>query len=267
MADIVNWLVRSGPLWARIPAVAAVLFVFVVPSVLLVWRPSPQRWLKVAQQAETSQLQMAASAAAIAHQAELNALLDKVNLTAADRSKLKDETGNINHQLQHLTNPKDEGPWKIFAKTSSDDYFGFKLLPSDQCLLLARVERGQADTQWLRDPARITGSTNANPSAAFQIERKGAAETPGTATLLMSVASVRWLERLHPRSVADPAQASCLYPHPGTPRETWEAKIDQCQQPVTRVYGEGCTYVQIYDHCTNTWGPVVWQFCASSHHP
>lgn len=268
---IVNWLVRSGPLWARIPAVAAVLFVFVWPTAQLVWRPNPERWLKAAGQTEAGQLQMAASGAVVAQQGKLNALLDKVDLTKADRSQLNEEFGDMKHQLQHLSNPQDEqAPWKIFAKTSPNDYFGFKLLPSDQCLLIARVEAGQADTQWVRDPIRTTGNTKADSKN----EQSTGGASPamlrvpaGAAMLLMSTATSGLLERWERQSMAHPVQAGCLYPHPGTPQETWGEHMNQCEQPVTRVYGDGCTHVQIYNHCTKTWGPVVWQFCAASHHP
>lgn len=276
VTEIVNWLVRSGPLWARIPSVAAVLFVFVVPNALLVWRPNPERWLKTAGQTEAGQLQMAASGAVFAHQGKLNALLNKVDLSEADRAQLKDEFGDMKHELQHLSNPQDQqASWKIFAKTSPNDYFGFKLLLSDHCLLIARVERGQADTQWVRDPIRITANTNADSkteqSAVLRPDSGGRLATlrlpAGAATLLMSTATSGLLERWGGLPMADPVQAGCLYPHPGTPQETWGAYINHCQQPVTRVYGDGCTHVQIYDHCANTWGPVVWQFCAATHHP
>lgn len=276
VTEIVNWLVRSGPLWARIPSVAAVLFVFIVPSALLVWRPNPERWLKTAVQSEAGQLQMAASGAVLAHEGKLNALFNKFDLSEADRTQLKEEFGDMKHQLQHLSNPPDQQePWKIFAKTSPNDYFGFKLFPSDHCLLIARVERGQADTQWVRDPIRITGNANADSkdekSAVLRPDgggRLAPLRVPaGAATLLMSTAMSGLLERWGGLPMADPVQAGCIYPHPGTPQQTWGAYINQCQQPVTRVYGDGCTHVQIYDHCTNTWGPVVWQFCAATHHP
>jgi hypothetical protein len=275
VTDIVNWLVRNGPLWARIPAVAAVLCVFLAPITTLVWRPNPERWLNAAGQTEMSQLQMAASTAAVAHQNKLDTLFDKVDLSKSDRIQLKAEFGDMKHQLQHLNNPQDQAPWKIFAKTSPKDYFGFKLFPSDHCLLIARVEQGQADTQWVRDPIGSTGNTNPDS----KIEQDAALRTGGedrlaalrlpanAAMLLMSGAASGLLERGGGPPKADPVQAGCIYPHPGTPQETWGANLNQCQQPVIRVYGDGCSHVQIYDHCAKTWGPVVWQACAASHHP
>ena len=275
VTDTVNWLIRSGPLWARIPAVAAVLFAFVVPNVLLVWRPNPERWLKAAGQAEAGQLQMAASTAAVAHQDKLDTLLQKVDLSKTDRDQLREEFGDMKHQLQHLNNPQDQAPWKVFAKTSPNDYFGFKLFPSDHCLLIARVEAGQADTQWVRDPVRIAGNTNADSkneqSAVLRTDREDRLAAPrlpaNAAMLLMSSATSGLLEGWLAGPRADPAQAGCKYPHPGSPQETWGAYINECQQPVTRVYSDGCSHAQIYDHCARTWGPVVWKFCAASHHP
>ena len=260
---IVDWLVRNGPLWARIPSVAAVLFVFLAPTGMLVWRPSPEKWLKAPGLAEGNQLQMAASTAAVAHQDKLDALLKKVDLSKADRDQLAEEFGDMKHELQHLNNPQDEAPWKIFAKTSPNDYFGFKLFPSDHCLLIARVEQGQADTQWVRDPSRLTGTNvgqkNEQDAAKLRLPAN-------VATMLMSTAMSGLLER-GGRPTAVPVQSGCVYPHPGTAQETWGAYINKCQQPITRVYGDGCSHVQIYDHCANTWGPVVWQFCAASHRP
>lgn len=276
VTGIVDWLVRNGPLWARIPAVAAVLFVFLAPAVVLVWRPKPERWLKAAGLTETNQLQMAASTAAVAHQDKLDALLKKVDLSLADRAQMSEEFGDMKHELQHLNNPQDEAPWKIFAKTSPNDYFGFKLFPSDHCLLIARVEQGQADTQWVRDPNRIAGNTSGGAKneqdAVLRNDGEDRLATVGlpanAATMLMSAEISELLAR-GGRPLAVPVQAGsgCLYPHPGTPQETWAAYINKCQQPVTRVYGDGCSHVQIYDHCANTWGPVVWQFCAASHRP
>jgi hypothetical protein len=275
VTDIVNWLVRNGPLWARIPAVAAVLCVFLTPIATLVWRPNPERWLNVAGPTETNQLGLAASTAAVVHENKLDTLFNKVDLSLADRAQLKEEFGDMKHQLQHLNNPQDQAPWKIFAKTSPKDYFGFKLFPSDHCLLIARVEQGQADTQWVRDPVRIAGNTNADSKNEQDAQLRTNGEDrlatlplPAAAgTVLMSAAMSGLLERAGGRLIAAPMQASCVLPHPGTAQETWGAYLNKCQQPVTRLFGDGCTHVQIYDHCANTWGPVVWQFCAPSHHP
>jgi hypothetical protein len=180
---------------------------------------------------------MAGSTAALVNQDKLQTLLNKkVDLSKADRDQLKEEFGDMKHELQHLNNPQDEAPWKILAKKSPDDYSGFKLFPSDRCLLIARVEGKEASAQWVRDPIRIAGNNNADSTnehdAVMRTDSDRLAALPlpaNVATLLMSAAMSGLLERGGEGPMANPVQAGsgCVYPHPGTPQETWGAYINK----------------------------------------
>jgi hypothetical protein len=208
---------------------------------------------------------------------KLKLILGKPDLTSDDRNMIERQFSDLDHEISHLSNPKDDVKWTVFEKTSSRDYFGYKLFPSDLCLLVARLEKGTATTQWLRDPIHITIDKNPKPGNAREFESSILANVEfvdhsnrfsllGASFKTISIHDSDGLEASLPeRSPA--AQSSCLNPHPWAYQEVWGAYVNQCQQPVFRQWNDGCRHVQLLDHCTNTSGPVVWQACNPSHHP
>jgi hypothetical protein len=277
---ILLWLVKNGPRWARIPAIVATLVITIVPTLLLVGN-SLTKWRQAAaEKPANTQLQLAAAGDLSARGALVKTTLEKPNLGDDDKKFLGKQFEEIEHELWHLNNPNDNVAWTTFAKKSTNDYFGFKLFPSDQCLVVARVENGNASSQWLRDPNRpnaplvATGGVAPKPTALPRV---------ATSPLLRS-ALLELPDRLGPylhgqvgTAVADlaqlqdsptelrPVQGYCLAQHPGNFQFWWGAPINQCQQPIFRRWADGCAHTQVYDRCQNVWGPVVWQFCAANH--
>ena len=193
----------------------------------------------------------------------------------------------LNHELAHLTSPVDNVKWVTFAVEDKKDYFGYKLFPSDRCLLIARIEHGFAKVQWLRDP---------NSAKPPDVPKASGRPLIIKCVLLKQSIFDRWPQcylieicRLESQSAiqglvdedavkpvtpkqsnalhSQQIQAGCLNPHPWQFQQFWGGAINQCQQPMYRRWADGCTQVQIFDHCQNFWGPIVWQFCAASHHP
>jgi hypothetical protein len=266
------WLAKHGPTWARIPAMITGIVIAAVPTLLLL-NNAVERWVfHSANNSVAGQLQMAASADTTGRGATLHTLLSKTNLSDDDKKALGQQVADMDHQIGHLSNPKDDVQWTVFAKTTTKDYFGYKLFPSDKCLLIARIENGAATTQWLRDPYHPAATV----SAASPVAHLGYSKWSALRTRLVALSSYSQESRffaeqepeLDPRSgQPQPAQASCLNPHPWAFQATWGSYINQCQQPVFRQWNDGCRHVQMYDHCANIWGPVVWQICVPNHHP
>jgi hypothetical protein len=268
--SILLWLVKDGPAWARIPAVCAALLVTVVPTLLLFVNGFRAVKGSVAEAPTATQLQLGVSAKLKAEQDELEQKL-KDALTQGDREKVVSQFGiEIKHEIDHLSNPVDQAaPCRIVEKSTTNDYWGYKLFPSDGCLLIARVKGDYYGSQWIKDPRYHT-----NDHAA------GAIITPGVRAATVASATNLHLTVYHPPTApAEPedfvqqlnsthlqrVQASCLNPHPGPFEQSWGPYINQCQQPTYRRWADGCVHVQIYDHCQNIWGPIQWQFCAPRH--
>jgi hypothetical protein len=180
----------------------------------------------------------------------------------------------MDHQLAHINDPRDENvKWTIFEKTTKKDYFGYKLLPSDKCLLVARIENGAASTQWLRDPYHPAGPETASAAGSSRprfeetLEARVEALRAALQSQLHFVVSAAGSDVEPSWDLTRQAQGACLNPHPWPYQEVWGAYVNQCQQPVYRQWNDGCRHVQLFDHCANAWGPVVWQVCVPNHHP
>jgi hypothetical protein len=274
-SSILIWLAKYGPSWARIPAIIAGILIAAVPTLLLL-NNAVERWVfHSADDADSGQLQMAAAADATGQSVLLRALLNKPNLSEDDKKELAQRVGEMDHEVGHLSNPKDDVKWTVFEKTTKKDYFGYKLFPSDKCLLIARIEDGKvATTQWLRDPNHPTAKESATsagsplgPSFSEALTtRLVDLSNPFQARLLFAVDRQR--SDLKPTlDQKQEAQGECLNPHPWPYQELWGGYVNRCQQPVFRQWNDGCRHVQMFDHCTNAWGPVVWQICVPNHHP
>jgi hypothetical protein len=273
--SIVVWLAKHGPRWSRTPAIIAAFIIAMAPTLLLL-NTSIERWaFHSAGDSAAGQLQLGAQGVAVTQSSAIRAFLNKKDLSAEDRNALAQKWDEVEHQLGHLSNPSDsEVKWIVFERTTKKDFFGYKLFPSDKCLLIARIENGQASAQWLRDPNHPVAPVGAiGPDVPFMPTLPG---VPKTVLVLQSnpfqaglvFAADRQTVDLRPTSDQTPvAQGGCLNPHPWVYRETWGAYVNQCQQPVFREWNDGCRHVQMFDHCTNTWGPVVWQVCVANHHP
>lgn len=285
------WLAKSGPAWARIPAIIVGILIAVVPTILLLSSFMSGARAKVADDSVAKELQMAADTDATGRQSRLDLIgqkiKDNLNLTAEEQAFMGSTIPELNHELAHLTSPVDNVKWVTFAVEDKKDYFGYKLFPSDRCLLIARIEHGFAKVQWLRDPnsAKAPDVPKASGAAAYyQVRPFETEHLQSVAAVLpdrdLSSAAQSAIEGLADEDEVMPVtpnqsnalhsqqvQAGCLNPHPWQFQQFWGGAINQCQQPMYRRWADGCTQVQIFDHCQNFWGPIVWQFCAASHHP
>lgn len=262
------WLIRNGPPWARMLAIGVGLLVAVAPTLLLVfnWVP-PLKRQSVAEPPTATQLQLGVSGQLNAARAKLAEKL-KAAVTQDDKNEVLREFGDLNHEIDHLSNPIDEAVrWTIFEKKASGDYWGYKLLPSDGCLLVTRVENNSALSQWVRDPLRPAPSASASHGQTVTLAARDDLAQPEFGSAFYRLADLRGIAQEQGPVPLRPVQGTCMNPHPWIFQETWGAYINQCQQPVFRRWNDGCTHVQMFDHCQNIWGPVVWQFCAISHHP
>ncbi len=269
-SSILLWLAKDGPVWARVPAICAGLLIAVVPSLLLSINEFKAVKGSVAEAPAATQLQLGVSAKLKAEQDELDKKL-KDALTQDDREKVVSQFGvEIKHEIDHLSNPVDQAAkWIIFEKKASKDYWGYKLFPSDGCLLVARVEGDYYGSQWLQDPRYHTNNHAFNTPITPQVRTADAIFARGlrAAVYRPSIDAVyrpvlfQLPDSIHLQEV----QGSCLNPHPGQFQQTWGPYTNQCQQPTYRRWADGCVHVQIYDHCQNIWGPIVWQFCAARH--
>jgi hypothetical protein len=62
-------------------------------------------------------------------------------------------------------------------------------------------------------------------------------------------------------------QGACQNPHPGAFKYWWGPPFDQCQSPMYRQFGDGCTHYQIFNRCANVWDPrIFWTFCKPPPH-
>jgi hypothetical protein len=285
------WLVKSGPKWARVPAICITLLAALSSPILMIrsqFFGAPEGGQRLdRKEPAASQLDMTTSGKVASDEKTVEDAIGNPQLTNDERQKIQLVFSKVRHELQHLNNPTDAAvPWTIFAKKSSNDYFGYKVLPSDQCLLIARVEQGQGTSEWLTDPNRTvavlvppqeSAPASKRPLAsnlqAPAVEVSGAAFGGDDGALHLIPAEFKALidERpnfahLPPSVEKTPVQGTCLNPHPGPFAGTWGPYINQCQQPFYRRWNDGCAHVQVFDHCQNVWGPVVWQYCAANHH-
>lgn len=280
---ILLWLAKDGPTWARVPAIIIALLVGVVPTVLLVESSIEKYSQTTAEKPAKTQLELAASADLSARGALVKATLEKPDLGPDDKKLLGKEFEEIEHELWHLNNPADNVVWTTFAKKTSKDYFGFRLFPSDQCLVVARIENGNASSQWLRDPNRPNPTTVAPRSAAskptgvpresriprlrsalWELQDPLGLYPQGQASKTIAGMDLVQLQN-NPKEL-HPVQGYCLPQHPGNFQFWWGAPINACQSPIFRRWADGCAHTQVYDRCQNVWGPVVWQYCAAGNH-
>lgn len=269
-SSILLWLAKDGPRWARIPAMCAGLLVAVVPSLLLFVNGFRAVKGGVAEAPTATQLQLGISAKLKAEQDELDQKL-KDALTQGDREKVVSQFGiEIKHEIDHLSNPVDQAAqWRIVEKNATNDYWGYKLFPSDGCLLIARVKGDYYGSQWIRDPRFHTNDHVAEAIITPGIEAENVIFArnlhPAVYHPMTDGAEPEDFVQYQDSTHLQPVQASCLNPHPGAFAQSWGPYINQCQQPTYRRWADGCVHVQIYDHCQNVWGPIQWQFCAARH--
>lgn len=285
------WLVKSGPRWARIPAITVTILATLSSPILMIrnqlFAPQNKEETLDRKAPEASQLDMATTGKAASDEKVVEDSISNSSLSPEQRQKMQLVFRKLRHELEHLNNPKDAVAWTIFAKKSPQDYFGYKVFPSDACLLIARVEQGQGTSEWLTDPNRpIPGSSPPNsssptPADGFspklpQLHFKASNPVSlnddpltrfGAFELNSSYGERLDLERSSSSVDKTPVQGSCLNPHPWNFAGAWGQPINQCQQPFYRQWADGCSHVQIFDHCQNIWGPIVWQYCAAYHHP
>jgi hypothetical protein len=295
--DAFDWLMKNGPAWARIPAILTALIVGISSPAFLIYdkiiHPSAMSSsgtdLKTSapDPAATKQLQMGATGQGSSDLDRIDSALNsKEPIGPEARAKLQADLRKVKHEMKHLASAEDAVPWRIFDRQSNKDYFGVKVYPSDKCILLARIENGQSSAEWLNDPnhpnpteisspeASPNHSQNTFPSQPLAPQpaqslrptsQSGMLFTPAKYTLAnlegttQQIGTADNLEKTQ-------MQGTCLNPHPGQWSGGWGAPINQCQTPFFRRWNDGCSHVQVFDHCANVWGPVVWQSCAAFHH-
>lgn len=271
---VLTWLAKHGPRWARIPAIIIALLVAALPILPLISSNVERLMYHSASDAVGDQLEMAATGELTGRSEILHGLLNRANLSDDARKAFAQQTAETDHELWHLNNRNDDVAWTVFEKVTKKDYIGYKLFPSDKCLLIARIENGLARTQWLKDPYQPAAQES--PTGAASQPRPGLSEALKTHLAALSnplqaslvLASDRHGSDLKlSRDQSQEAQGQCLNPHPWNYQETWGPYINQCQQPVFRQWNDGCRHVQMFDHCANAWGPIVWQVCVPYHHP
>jgi len=281
-SSVLLWLAKDGPPWARIPAVCIGLLAALIPSFLLLANWATTYRKGIADSATAAQLAMGVSAQLDAGQAQLDRSLKEAP-TEADRERIVSTFGQeLKHQIAHLSNPADAAvKWTIFEKKAAKDYWAYRVLPSDGCVLVARVRLGVASepgrlrdfygSQWLKDPSKFSplqpGTQVATSAgAALSLPNNPMPSLLPAVYRLAAQNEPEMPKQLAPLDLRD-VQVGCLNPHPWPYQETWGPYINQCQQPIYRRWNDGCTHVQLFDHCANIWGPVVWQFCSPNHHP
>lgn len=277
---ILIWLCKSGPRWARIPATVGAL-VLTIGSPFFAWFHPALETKSAAvivdkKSPDNATLDMAASAKATGEQVVLEHAISGDGVSPEDKEKAKAALKKIVHQMSHLTNPNEASvQWNVFGRTTpkDKDYFGYKVFPSDRCLLISRVENGVATAEWLTDPNKpqLDGAPAASHASAERPADPGVQPVmyvDGQPRISLGEAPVRLL------SVsggvpggASPQGGMCLNPHPWAYQDIPGASIDGCQIPIFRRWADGCTLVQVINRCTNFAGPIVWQYCAPVHHP
>jgi hypothetical protein len=269
-SSLLLWLAKRGPKWARIPAVLVGLTVAIVPSLILVgnWATAYRKTL--ADQSTVAKLELGVSTQLTAERDALGKKLTAA-LTQDDKAEVSREFDELRHQVDHVSNPIDQAAkWAVFGKKAATDYWGYKVFPSDGCLLVSRVENSFFGSRWIRDPEKYPISSTASiPNGAIPAFQKSFEPKlrPAVYHTGEQQIELQTLERASSGPRLQPVQGGCMNPHPWSYNESWGPYINQCQQPVYRRWNDGCTHVQMYDHCANIWGPIVWQFCAAYHHP
>jgi len=270
---IIMWIIKDGPRAARIPVLLAIV-VGVLAWAASQAHTSLQQWAPAkTDDALVKQLELTASAQSLLDSAEVERALQTTTLTQEQREAATQHLHKMAHQLRHLTSPKneDKSPWTIFAKQSSDTYFGYKFFASDKCLLIARVEKGAGVAEWLTDPLHQDIPLPDKEKTAKPSKAPAPAATDSLLPIAFIIRDAIGTSSDHSEVPPDmktvAMQGNCINPHPWNFNGWWGSPINQCQQPFFRTWADGCSHVQIYDRCGNIWGPIVWQACAGYHHP
>jgi hypothetical protein len=190
------------------------------------------------------------------------------NLEAAHKSAEDDEAFRWHSINVALDNPPEV---QIVPDTDTDNYLHYRYFAkSDKCVFINRRENGHDTYQWVRDPAYHKHDIDASKNAEMQ-HLTVTQTASGTRNLVFGV-----LDRLMPAVLAanqsageppiEPVQASgpqyCINPHPGNFRFWWGPPIDQCNSPMYRQFGDGCTHYQVYNRCANSWDArIFWTYC------
>lgn len=271
------WIVKSGPRWIRIPGIFMAAAVALSSPIVAIHNGLVTLEATIApKDPVANQLTMTSGAKTWGDFAAIEAVLGQPNANSEDKAKAEKALQTTKHRMEHLSAANDDVHWVVFGKKTPDDYFAYKIFPSDKCLLISRVEHGQGTAEWLTDQ-NLPTSQSAPSSAALP-----SAPSPRSlnAVFLQSDPS-RHASLLQTGSDGEPridlseafpdekyaVQNGCIANHPGTPSVTTGPQIDSCHTPTLRRWSDGCLQVQVFDKCKNIWGPVVWQACSAVHHP
>ena len=137
---------------------------------------------------------------------------------------------------------------------------------TDKCLYINRTEGGTHWIQWVLDPQYHlhdldTQQHARNETGASEADRITRPHAPGLFDHLLQ--QVVLADSTPPAATGDPVQAGfCVNPHPGQFRYWWGPPVDQCNSPMYRQFGDGCTHFQIFNRCSNAWNAQInWVTC------
>jgi len=176
----------------------------------------------------------------------------------ADVAALEDELATAYHS--------NEDPAEQTMLTDGAYKLTYKYFNSDKCVEIFRLEGDVQTHQWLKHPLfhHHDASLPQSGQLSSAIPSDGAKEQPLVEDLLIPAARA---QSLGDRPERQQVQATCQNPHPGGFRYWWGPPIDQCQSPMYRQFGDGCTHYQIFNRCANVWDPrIFWTFCKQPPH-
>jgi len=184
----------------------------------------------------------------------------------ADNAAREDGLATIYHYQTAKEDPPEQIIFVDGANKLTYKYFG-----SDKCFEVFRSEGDTQTHQWLKHPLyhrhdlELPKSAETRDAPATKAPRHEAKKSWSLSEdLLIPAAEAQSLED-HPER--QQVQGACQNPHPGAFKYWWGPPFDQCQSPMYRQFGDGCTHYQIFNRCANVWDPrIFWTFCKPPPH-
>jgi len=158
----------------------------------------------------------------------------------------------------HFNHDAQDHPEETAIDASRKIYYRY-FANSDHCVFIRRQTGDHDQTQWVRDPSYHEHDVDTgHPAVSGQHAAVVTTEWSAMSRL------GRAIDSLLP---AASAGSNCLNPHPGQYRYWWGPPMDQCNSPMYRQFGDGCTHYQIYNRCANAWDSrITWTNCVQQHH-
>jgi hypothetical protein len=173
----------------------------------------------------------------------------------------------------HTNHKADDDPLEIPIVPDADqnNFLRFQYYAkTDRCLLIHRREGGVDHSQWIRDPMYHSHDVDQKMNVGMKaLDISSGAPGNRVADFIdrlfpaASASAILDVPALSDVAKPEPIQTNfCVNPHQGTFRYWWGQPIDQCNSPMYRQFGDGCTHYQIYNRCANSWdGRIFWVTC------